>query len=120
MLQLTPQSIIFVATIYVDFRKGIDGLIAICKQKLSLDPFNGALFLFYNRSKTSIKILSYDGQGFWLCVKRLSKGSFKAKPNPDSTLAATSYRICYRSLHILIYNGDPSSIKLAKDWRSIV
>ncbi len=62
--------------------KGIDGLIAVCKQKLSVDPFNGSLFLFYNKSKTSIKILSFDGQGFWLCAKRLSKGNFKAKSIP--------------------------------------
>jgi len=119
MLQLTPKSVIFVATINVDFRKGIDGLIAVCSQKLSVDPFNGALFLFYNKSKTSIKILSFDGQGFWLCAKRLSKGSFKAKSNPDHD--TSSYRqICHKSLHILIYNGDPASAKLANDWRPIL
>jgi transposase len=116
VLQLTPQSVIFVATINVDFRKGIDGLIAVCKQKLSVDPFNGALFLFYNKSKTSIKILSFDGQGFWLCAKRLSKGAFKAKPNPN---ANSYYQICYRSLHILIYNGDPASAKLTNNWRPV-
>ncbi|WP_342271559.1 IS66 family insertion sequence element accessory protein TnpB [Candidatus Tisiphia endosymbiont of Parasteatoda lunata] len=45
MLQLTPASVIFVATIAIDFRKGIDGLIAVCRQKLSSDPLNGSLFL---------------------------------------------------------------------------
>ena len=79
MLQLTPQSTIFVATIHIDFRKGIDGLIAVCNQKLTINPMGGALFLFYNKSKTTIKVLSFDGQGFWLCTKRLSQGKFKYK-----------------------------------------
>ncbi len=54
MLQLTPQSTIFVATIHIDFRKGIDGLIAVCNQKLTINPMGGALFLFYNKSKTTV------------------------------------------------------------------
>lgn len=77
MLQLTPQSIIFVATSAVDFRKGIDGLAAICRNLMLIDPLSGALFLFYNRCKTSFKILVFDGQGFWLIQKRLSKGNFR-------------------------------------------
>jgi hypothetical protein len=117
MLQLTPQSVIFVATINVDFRKGIDSLIALCKQKLSLDPLNGALFLFYNKNRTSIKILSFDGQGFWLCTKRLSTGRFTAKPHPT---ANPYYQLCYRSLYILIHNGDPTAAKLTKNWRQIL
>jgi transposase len=64
MLQLTPNSVIFVATIHIDFRKGIDGLVAICKLKLFINPLNGSIFLFYNKKKTTIKILAFDGQGF--------------------------------------------------------
>ena len=115
MLQLTPKSVIFIATIAVDFRKGIDGLVAICKLKLSTDPFNGTIFLFYNKSKTTIKILSFDGQGFWLCTKRLSKGKFIAKLKSQSPY----YQVCYRVMHILTSNGEPTSVKIAKDWRPI-
>ena len=115
MLQLTPGSVIFVATIHVDFRKGIDGLASTCKLKLSTDPFNGTMFLFYNKSRTTIKILAFDGQGFWLCTKRLSKGKFIAKLQSQSPY----YQICYRAMHILTYNGDPDFAKLGKDWRAI-
>lgn len=118
MLQLTHQSVIFVATINVDFRKGIDGLIAFCKQKLTLNPINGALFLFYNKNRTTIKILSYDGQGFWLCTKRLSQGKFNCKIQPLNN-NSTYKQICHRALHILINNGDPASVKLAKNWRPL-
>ena len=61
MIQITPQMRILVAVEAVDFRKGIDGLCAICRRVLHKDPFQGYLFVFRNRRKTSIKLLSYDG-----------------------------------------------------------
>ena len=66
MLQLTPQSRIFVATEPVDFRKGIDGLAAVCRRALGDNPLSGALSVFRNRAGTTLKILCYDGQGYWL------------------------------------------------------
>jgi transposase len=66
MLQLTPQSRIFVATEPVDFRKGIDGLAAVCRRALGDNPLSGALYVFRNRAGTTLKILCYDGQGYWL------------------------------------------------------
>ena len=81
MLQLTPQMRIMLAVEPADFRKGIDGLAGICKRVLNTDPFSGVLFVFRNRKGTSIKILLYDGQGFWLCQKRLSSGRFTWWPD---------------------------------------
>ena len=60
MVQLTPQSRIFLATQPVDFRKGIDGLAAVCRQVLGEQPLSGAVYVFRNRSSTAIKILFYD------------------------------------------------------------
>ncbi len=74
MIQITPHMRILLAVAPVDFRKGIDGLAALCRSVLKSDPFSGCMFVFLNRQKTSIKILCYDGQGFWICQKRLSKG----------------------------------------------
>ena len=73
MIQITPQMRILVAVESVDFRKGIDSLAELCRQKLDADPFSGYLFVFRSRRATSIKVLVYDGQGFWLATKRLSK-----------------------------------------------
>jgi len=117
MLQLTPQQNIYVANSFVDFRKGIDGLAATVRNHLSLDPLAGGLFMFYNKTQTTIKILVYDGQGFWLHTKRLSSGKFTHNlhpKNPDLYL-----KICHRSLYILIHNGNPNTANLAKDWRPI-
>jgi transposase len=80
MLQITPQMRILVAVEAVDFRKGIDSLAELCRAKLNADPFSGCLFVFRSRRATSIKVLVYDGQGFWLATKRLSKGRFRWWP----------------------------------------
>ena len=71
MIQLTPQMKIKVAVEPVDFRKGIDGLAAVCRQVMASDPFSGQVFVFRNKRRTAIKILLYDGQGFGLFQKRL-------------------------------------------------
>ena len=77
MIQVTPQMTIYIAVQAVDFRFGIDRLARVCREVLQADPFAGALFLFCNRRRTSIKLINYDGQGFWECKKRLSTGRFK-------------------------------------------
>ena len=116
MIQITPQMRIFLAVEPVDFRKGIDGLAALCRQKLQCEPLEGALFVFSSRRRTSLKVLVYDGQGFWLCQKRLSQGRFGWWPQ-DSTQAAS--RLDAHQLQLLLWNGDPTSGKTAPMWRRI-
>lgn len=115
MLQLTPQSRIFVAVEPVDFRKGIDGLAAVCRQTLADNPLEGAVYVFRNRAGTTLKLLLYDGQGFWLCTKRLSQGRFRWWP----TAATPSLRLSARELSILLWNGNPERAQLAPDWRQV-
>ena len=77
---------ILVAVEPVDFRKGIDGLAALCRQALPADPLVGALFVLFPPPH-ALKCLIYDGQGFWLCQKRLSQGRFTGWPRrgrPDA------------------------------------
>jgi transposase len=76
VIQITPQMRILVAIEAVDGRKGIDSLARLCQEKLQSDPFSGGLFVFRSRRGTSIRVLVYDGQGFWLAQKRLSQGRF--------------------------------------------
>jgi transposase len=115
MLQLAPQSRIFLATQPVDFRKGIDSLATICRQVLGQQPLSGAVFVFRNRSATALKILFYDGQGFWLCMKRLSQGRFTWWP----TAAQAQVPLGARDLLILLWNGNPERAAMATDWRKV-
>lgn len=86
MIQLTAQTRILLATRCADFRKGIDGMAAICRLELAKDPRSGTLFVFINRSRTMIRALQYDGSGFWLMTKRLSKGTFQGWPAPGEVM----------------------------------
>ena len=115
MLQLSPQSKIFLCIQAADGRKGIDGLAALCRQKLEQDPICGAFFVFSNKRRVTIKILCYDGQGFWLLIKRLSSGRFKWWPKEQGELATINYREFYTFIH----NGIPSAAKFGLDWKPI-
>ena len=89
---------ILVAIEPADFRKGIDGLARVAREELDSDPFSGWIFVFRNRKATAVKILVYDGQGFWLCYKRLSRGRFRFWPGGQALrrFKPTSCRCCSR------------------------
>ena len=116
MIQLTPQMRILLCIEAVDFRKGIDGLCGICDGQLKDDPFSGAVFVFANRSRTAIKVLVYDGQGFWLCQKRLSQGRFRWWPGGSSAATGT---LEAHQLPVLLSGGDPAAAKGAPAWRRV-
>ena len=124
MLSLTPQMRILVAVDAVDFRNGIDGLAGICRNQFQKDPLSGCVFVFRNRRGTSVKILVYDGQGFWLCQKRLSKGRFRWWParraagGPES-VAESLKRMEARELQLVLWNGDPSRGAMGPLWRGL-
>lgn len=82
---------VYLACGHTDMRKQINGLAAIVEGSFKLDPFGGELFVFCNRSRDRLKILEWDGDGFWLYFKRLEKGRFKwPASGEDSTITLTS------------------------------
>ena len=95
MLQLSADTAILVATQPQDFRKGIDGFIAVCQGTLKQNPRADIRFVFINRNRTMVRVLAYDGTGFWLMTKRLSKGRFQGWPRSEQRIepmAATRLR----------------------------
>jgi transposase len=114
VIQIAPQMRILVAIEAVDGRKGIDSLARLCQEKLQEDPFSGCLFVFRSRRGTSIRILTYDGQGFWLAQKRLSKGRFVWWPSgtePTRKLQA-------HQAQLLLAAGNPEAVA-APVWRRV-
>ena len=116
MIQVTPQIRILVAVEPVDFRAGIDGLCKICRTVLASEPFAGTVFVFCNRSRTAIKLLSYDGQGFWLCQKRLSSGRFRHWPSDTNGIV---HELLAHELGVLVMAGDPTATQAPPAWRRV-
>jgi transposase len=116
MIQITPQMRILVAVEPADFRRGMDGLARLCKERLGQDPFGGWVFVFRNRRATAIKVLVYDGQGFWLCHKRLSQGRFQWWPTSETEAAKT---LASHQLQVLFSAGNPAAAQGAPTWRPV-
>ena len=114
LIQITPHLRILVAVEPVDGRKGMDSLAQLCREKLEADPFSGCVFIFRTRRGTAIKLLAYDGQGFWLATKRLSKGRFQWWPTgtePARTLRA-------HQAQLLLAAGNPEA-EAPPAWRPL-
>ena len=114
MIQIAAQIRILVAVEAIDGRKGIDAIAQLCREKLNADPFSGYLFIFRTRRGTAIRVLQFDGQGFWLATKRLSKGRFKWWPTgtePARTLRA-------HQAQLLIAAGNPEA-EAPRVWRPL-
>jgi len=87
---------VYLACGSTDMRKQINGLAEIIGSSFDLDPFDDALFVFCNRSHDRVKILEWDGDGFWLYFKRLEKGHFKwPAPGNEATMTLTCEELSY-------------------------
>jgi len=87
---------VYLACGRTDMRKSIDGLAAIVEGSFELDPFDGALFVFCNRHRNRVKILEWDGDGFWLHFKRLEKGHFRWPSDGDEpTMSLTGEELAF-------------------------
>lgn len=117
MIAVTPQMRVLVAVAPVDFRRGIDGLAQAVREQLAADPFSGCVFVFGNRAKTAVKLLVYDGQGYWLCHKRLSTGRFRHWPS--STTSEAGRALMAHELTVLLRAGDFEKVSAAAEWRTV-
>lgn len=90
MLRLVEKPV-YLACGHTDMRKSINGLSAIVESSFKLNPFGGELFVFCNGRRNRLKILEWDGDGFWLYFKRLEKGHFRwPAAGSEPTMALTS------------------------------
>ena len=78
MLSLSPATRIFVAVQAMDMRQGFNGLSAWVQSVLGEEPTSGHWFVFLNKRRNRLKILTYDGSGLWVLSKRLERGTFAA------------------------------------------
>ena len=89
MLDLSETTTAYLACGATDLRKSYHGLATIIKLKFNLDPYSRCMFAFCNRRRTSIKILQWDGSGFWILMKRLDRDRFHWPDTPDELKKVT-------------------------------
>lgn len=118
MIQVTPQMRVLLASEPADFRNGIDGLARLCREVLAEEPFSGVVFGFRNRRSTAVKLLVYDGRGFWLCHMRLSEGRLGWWPRAGSD-GAKGHELASYELSVLLAGGDPRQARGKPAWRPV-
>lgn len=108
MLMPSGQYKIFVYAKALDFRKGMDGISGVCKTALDMNPFGGAVFLFFNRSQDRLKIFYHDGTGAVLFIKRLDRNRFKGPALVEGAAYATMHA---SELALLLEGVDVTCIR---------
>ena len=116
MLQLTPHMRILLAIQPLDFRKGTDAIASYCKRELQQDPFSGSLLIFRNRAATALKIICYDGVGFYLIFRRFSRGKLQWWPESGQE---SLHPLAAQQLAVLLAQGNPLNAAFPEDWRKI-
>jgi transposase len=107
MLTLPPSVRIYLSPGATDLRRSIDGLMALTRDRLGLDPLTGHLFLFRNRRGDRVKVLVWDRSGFWVLYKRLERGTF-AWPTENS---GEAFEMRGTDLMLLLSGIDLSSTR---------
>src|SRR3990172_11257649 len=107
MIQTSAAMRILVAIQPVDFRKGIDGLAAVCGKQLGEDPLSGWAFVFRNRRAIAVKILLYDGQGFWLAKRQRGRRRVRAAVDPRESNAAPAGLVVESLRGVGLAGGPP-------------
>jgi transposase len=77
MLSLAHNTRIYVYLRGADLRKSFDGLTGLVRSAFQTDPRDGSWFLFFNKRRDRLKILSWEADGFFIWYKRLEAGSFE-------------------------------------------
>jgi transposase len=95
-----PGLRVMVASKPIDFRKGIDGLVALVTEVLAADPFAGDVFVFRAKRSDRIKLILWDGSGLCMVTKRLEAGNFTWPPVCDGvvTLSAPQLRMLFSGM----------------------
>jgi hypothetical protein len=117
MIQIPANANVLVMHEPISFHCGIEGTAAVARVVLKKEPMDGAFFVFRNKRRHMLRILYYDGSGFWLCTKRLSRGCFSAWPTGNGSSPCSAMLV--RELQILIWGGDPATCSFPELWRKV-
>lgn len=101
----------FLCQEYVDMRKGINGLYNVVKGEMELSPVSGDVFIFFSKTRKTVKLLKWDDDGFILYQKRLEEGSFEA---PRFNHAAHRYELSWDTFSFIMRGVSLKSVRRRK------
>jgi transposase len=113
MWGLGPATKVYLAVGATDLRKGFDGLYGLAREALGLDPLSGHLALFCNRQRNRLKVLFWDGNGLWICTKRLERGRYSWPTQLEESSACVT--LSHEEFSLLIGGIDLSQTR-RKNW----
>ena len=113
MFGLSAATKIFISPGATDMRKGFEGLFGLVRDHLGENPLSGHLYLFANRDRTRLKVLTWDGSGLWVCAKRLERGRFRWPEAEDKTVSVT---MRHEELSLLLNGLDLKRAEPRKNW----
>lgn len=112
MIPISAATRVYLAVGATDLRKGFEGLSDLARQVLEVDPLSGHLCIFCNRRRTRIKVLFFDRTGFWICMKKLARGTFSWPVD-----VANSPRVSLTAEELgLVLGGIELEKSRRKDW----
>jgi transposase len=108
---------IYLAAGATDMRKGFDGLYALVRDRLELEPLSGHVFLFSNAQRNRMKLIYWDGSGLWVCAKRLERGCFRW---PQAQAGQTKIVLSPEEMALLVGGIDLAGSRRRAWFRKIV
>lgn len=107
MLSLSPSVRYFFYRHQADMRKGFDSLSGLVREGLGKDPLNGDVFIFFNKRRTTVKLLLWERDGYSIYHKRLEQGSYELPVSEKPELTSDQLMFILRGVSL-------SSVRMRK------
>jgi len=111
MFSLGDSHIYYLSREATDMRKGFDSLCGEVRRSLGRDPLSGEVFIFYNASRTRLKLLHWERGGFVIYHKRFEQGILSL---PKFDTEAGGYRVSWRELILMVEGVSLERVRLRK------
>ena len=114
MLSLSSKCRYYLYKGSTDMRKGFDGLGGLVKSHIESDLQSGDVFIFINKRRDRVKMLSWEVTGFAIYYKRLERGSFEL---PSDIGEKSSIELSWSTLVMLLEGIELKGIKKRKRFQ---